>query len=102
MRIHRYLILALGTAILLPATAHCTEVADEISEAEARANKGPLDSVQQEPLLGHWAPRKRLADKGISFNARWVVEPGVNDRGYKDTDWKTVSHVDFKAAFDLG
>ncbi|HEV7607836.1 MAG TPA: carbohydrate porin [Steroidobacteraceae bacterium] len=102
MRIHRYVIAALGAAILLPVTAHSTIVANDASDAEAQANAGPLDTVQQEPLLGSWAPRKRLADKGVSFSARWVVEPAVNDRGYKDSGWDTVSHIDFKAAFDLG
>src|SRR5262249_60190736 len=75
--------------------------APEISAAEERANAGPLDSVQQVPLLSDWAPRKQLADKGIALSGRWVLEPAVNDRGYKGAGTNLVSHINVNAVFDL-
>lgn len=73
-----------------------------ISDAEARANAGPLDAVQQQALFGDWELRKRLADKGISFAASWTLEPGWNERGYKGSGWSAVSSAKFGMTFDLG
>jgi porin len=108
-------IAALAAVILLPATGHAqsTTSSDEsfaqravpapvVSAADAWPNAVPLDSVQQMPLLGDWAPRKHLADKGIALSARWVAEPAVNDRGYKGSGLDVVSHANVNAVLDLG
>lgn len=72
------------------------------SPAEVRANTGPLDSVQQQPLFGDWAPRKRLAEEGVSFGASWVLEPAWNAHGYRGSGVNTVSSAKASATFDLG
>lgn len=72
------------------------------SKSPASAAPVLLDSVKQVPLFGDWAPRKRLADAGITFSARDVIEPAVNTKGYKGTGLSVVQHLDVGAALDLG
>jgi porin len=62
----------------------------------------PLDSVKQVPLFGDWGPRKRLAEQGVTFNGRYVLEPAANTRGYRGTGLSVVQHVDVGAVFDFG
>lgn len=66
------------------------------------AGSGPLDSVKQQPLLGKWGPREKLAEDGVTLSARVVVEPAVNTRGYKGSGLDVVSHVNIGADLDLG
>jgi porin len=65
-------------------------------------SSGPLDSVKQQPLLGKWALRRKLAEVGITLDGRWVVEPAVNTRGYKGHGLNVVSSVNIGASFDMG
>ena len=89
MHLYQCVLPVLGAGLLLPA----------IGLAQPTT---PLDSVQQQPLLGSWAPRKQLADRGIDLSARWILEPAVNDRGYKGSGMNVVSHVNVNAVLDLG
>lgn len=66
------------------------------------AASGPLDSVKQQPLLGDWALRKRLAEDGVTLSGRWVVEPAVNQHGYRGHGLNVVSSVNIGADFDMG
>ncbi len=79
------------------------ETPAELPATAAKAtSSGPLDSVKQQPLLGDWAPRKKLADDGIAFDGRWVVEPAVNTRGYRGHGLNVVSSVNIGASLDMG
>ncbi|WP_093016508.1 carbohydrate porin [Sphingobium sp. YR768] len=69
---------------------------------EPAANPGPLDSVAQKPLFGDWEPRKRLEEKGVSFAARYVLQPAVNTQGYKGSGLNVVQHINVGATLDLG
>jgi porin len=62
----------------------------------------PLDSVKQKPLFGNWSVREKLAEKGVTFSARYVLEPAANTRGYRGTGLSVVQHVDVGASFDFG
>ena len=94
MHLYRCVLPVLGVGVLLPAIG--------LAQSETPANAGPLDSVQQQPLLGNWAPRKQLEDRGIDLSARWILEPAVNDRGYKGSGMNVVSHLNVNAVLDLG
>lgn len=73
-----------------------------VSEAEARANAGPIDSVQQQPLFGDWSRREHLAAEGVSFSASWVLQPGWVAHAYKGSGEDTVSSAKLGVLFDLG
>ncbi|AXB78500.1 carbohydrate porin [Novosphingobium sp. P6W] len=85
-------------------TAAASPEASPPPAAEPRqpASAQPLDSVKQQPLFGNWGLRKRLAADGVTLNARWVVEPAVNTRGYRGSGLNVVSHLNVGADLDLG
>lgn len=61
----------------------------------------PLDSVAQQPLMGDWTARERLATDGISFVAHFIGESAVNEDGYRGNGWAYAQHVDFGTVFEL-
>jgi porin len=101
----RALPIVAALAIGAPTIASAQTAPSDTAETEApkpTANSGPLDSVKQQPLLGKWGPREKLAQEGVTLNARVVVEPAVNTRGYKGSGLDVVSHINVGVDLNLG
>lgn len=102
----RALIAPVCLASSAPAAAQTisTPAPDEIIHAAPppkSAAQQPSDSVRQIPLLAQWAPRRWLAERGITLTGHFIAESAVNDRGYRGAGWDYIQHLDFGAQLNL-
>lgn len=70
--------------------------------ADAPSDSRPVDSVPQVPLTEGWSGREWLEERGINPTIHIIVEPGINDKGYKGNGWTSAQSIDFGAIVDTG
>ncbi|WP_235186568.1 carbohydrate porin [Dyella japonica] len=70
--------------------------------ASPPSDSRPVDTVPQVPLTQDWSGREWLEAHGINLTGHIIVEPGINDKGYKGHGWTSAQSIDFGAIIDTG
>lgn len=71
-------------------------------QADPQPKPQPIDSVAQTPLTADWAVRHWLDERGVDLTGHIIVEPAVNEHGYKGSGVTSAQHVDLGAIIDTG